>query len=132
VLSDTLAALVGGAYGKWCYAVGGSRRTAEGSAVFFLTTILCVAVPLLLLTSLDPPAAILIAVQTALAAALLEAVSPRGSDNVIVPLATYCLLVTLAPAAPDQLAPLLLGELMILALIALLAGRRARSAGGRP
>lgn len=131
VVSDTLAALIGSAYGRWTYGVGTGCRTVEGSAAFFLSTLLCVGLPLLVFTPLGPVAAVLIAVQTALVATLLEAVSLHGSDNLVAPLGTFCLLVALVPCTPDQVALLILAELAVLAPAALFAGQQARSAGGR-
>jgi len=123
VLSDALAALVGTAYGRTVYRVEADRRSVEGSVVFFLVTFLGVHIPLLLLTGIDPAASVLIGVQIALLVTLLEAVSIRGGDNLIVPLATYFLLVKMTPLPADQVALHIVAQLLIVGLIALLMWR---------
>ncbi|MCE7869488.1 hypothetical protein DYH09_03815 [bacterium CPR1] len=93
VLSDTLAALVGTAYGRHPYAVEQDTRSLEGSAVFFLTTFLGVHLPLLLMTDLDRRLIVLVALIMALLLTAFEAISLEGNDNLIVPLASYFMLV---------------------------------------
>jgi phytol kinase len=123
MVSDSLAALLGSEYGRRVYAVEGDRRSLEGSAVFLLTTFLAVHLPLLLLTDLERPATVLIAAQVALTVTILEGVSTGGSDNLVVPLATYFLLANLAPRDPAYVGRLLLAQLAILVLVGLLAWR---------
>ncbi|HTE19761.1 MAG TPA: hypothetical protein VK689_15455 [Armatimonadota bacterium] len=123
ILSDTLAAILGSAYGRWSYSVETSRRSAEGSAVFFMATFLCVHLPLLLLTPLDRLAGVLIGLQIALLVTSFEAISLRGSDNLIVPLATFYLLVKMTPYPATRIGLLILSELLILAVVALVAWR---------
>lgn len=123
ILSDTLAALLGSAYGRCSYPVETSRRSAEGSAVFFMATFLCVHLPLLLLSPLDRLTGVLIALQIALLVTSFEAISLRGSDNLIVPAATFYLLVKLTPYPAAKIGLLILSELLILAVVALVAWR---------
>jgi phytol kinase len=123
VISDTLAALLGSAYGRWTYAVEAGHRSLEGSAAFFLTTLLSVHLPLLLLTGIDRAASVLIGLQIALLVTSLEAISLRGNDNLIAPLATYYFLVKMTPYAAGWIGLQILAQLAILALIALLAWR---------
>lgn len=92
VVSDALAALVGGAYGRVRYRVESDRRSMEGSVVFFLATFLAVHLPLILMTSIDRRLSVVVAVQIALLVTLLEAISVQGNDNLIVPLGTFLLL----------------------------------------
>ena len=123
VFSDTAAALLGAAYGRHSYTVASDRRSIEGSAAFMLVTFLCVHVPLLLGTGIDRAASLLIAAQLALLVTSFEAISMRGNDNLVVPLATYYLLVKLTPSTADRIAVQLLVQLGLLAGMLLLAWR---------
>ena len=84
---DALAAVVGQRIGRRRYTVAGSTRSLEGSGVMFLVSWLATLVPLLLLAPepLAPGAAVGAAAMTALGAAVVEAVSPWGIDNLTVP-----------------------------------------------
>ena len=123
VVSDALAALVGSTYGRITYRVERDRRSMEGSAVFFLATFLAVHLPLLLLTDVDRDVCVLVAVQIALLVTILEAVSLGGADNLIVPIGTYLLLLELLPQPASTLLVQLLAQIVILALLFLLAWR---------
>ncbi|HSG47650.1 MAG TPA: hypothetical protein VLA43_07565 [Longimicrobiales bacterium] len=92
ILADPAAALVGLSYGRTKYSVEDHWRSAEGSAVFFLTTFLAVHLPLLLMGGVDPPHAVLVALLVAMVVTLLEAVSLHGSDNLTIPLSAFILL----------------------------------------
>jgi phytol kinase len=123
MVSDSLAALLGAEYGRRIYAVEGDRRSLEGSAVFLLTTFLAVHLPLLLATDLHRGATVLIAVQVALTVAILEGISTGGSDNLVVPLATFFLLANLVPRSWEYVGGLLLVQIGILLTVGLLAWR---------
>jgi phytol kinase len=84
---DALAAVVGRRIGQHRYTVAGSTRSLEGSAVMLLVGWVATLVPLLLLAPqpLDPVAAVGAAAATALGAAVVEAISPWGIDNLTVP-----------------------------------------------
>jgi len=92
---DALAAVLGRRFGRRCYAVLGSTRSLEGSAVMFLVGWVATLVPLLLLGSVSPLTAVWIAAATALGAAIIEAVSPWGIDNLTVPAVSALVLVLL-------------------------------------
>jgi phytol kinase len=92
---DALAALVGRRWGQHRYRLGASGRSWEGSTVMFAASAAVMFLTLLLLpgSSLSPYAppigvgrALLAALLGAGAAALVEAASPRGTDNLSVPL----------------------------------------------
>src|SRR5262245_57067229 len=92
---DALAALVGQRWGRHRYRLGSSGRSWEGSAVMFLASAVVIFLTLTFLpgSSLSPYAppigvgrALLAALLGAGAAALAEAASPRGTDNLSVPL----------------------------------------------
>ena len=124
VVSDTVAALVGTHYGRLTFSVeGGDRRSVEGSAVFFLATFLGVHLPLLLLTDADRAASVLIAVQVALIVTFFEAVCLFGSDNLVVPLATYFLLVKMTPRPAEWIAEQLAAQVALIAVVSAVALR---------
>ena len=92
---DALAALVGRRWGWHRYRLGASGRSWEGSAVMFVVSALVMFMALTILpgSRLSPSApsigvgrALLAALLGAGAAALAEAASPRGTDNLSVPL----------------------------------------------
>lgn len=123
VVSDTLAALVGSTYGRQAYEVETDRRSLEGSAVFLLTTFLLTHLPLLLMTDLDPLASVLISVQVAIIVTQFEAISLRGNDNLLVPIATFYLLIKMTPRSADHIGEQLIAQLVIIAIIGLVAWR---------
>lgn len=92
VAADSAAALLGSRYGKRTYSVEGERRTLEGSGVFLVTAFLSAHLPLVLLTDLNRGSCVLVALYVAVVATGLEALGRRGSDNLMVPLATFALL----------------------------------------
>ncbi|HEX2188343.1 MAG TPA: hypothetical protein VHG51_05560 [Longimicrobiaceae bacterium] len=124
VVSDTVAALVGTHYGRITYSVeADDRRSLEGSAVFFAATFLGVHLPLLLLTDTGRAASVLIALQVALIVTFFEAVCLYGSDNLVVPLATYFLLVKMAPRDAEWIGGQLAAQLALIAAVSWVALR---------
>ncbi|MEM8529292.1 MAG: phosphatidate cytidylyltransferase [Chloroflexota bacterium] len=94
---DALAALVGRRFGQHIYRIGQSTRSVEGSLTLFIVACITIwgALQFLPDSSLAPAAEPLSATQIvlatflgALAATIAEAVSPHGTDNLSVPLAT--------------------------------------------
>jgi len=92
---DALAALVGRRYGRHCYQIWGGERSLEGSTAMFAVSAATIFPALALLpgSSLCPYAAQIETTQVltaallgAGAATLAEAASPRGTDNLSVPL----------------------------------------------
>jgi len=131
VVSDTAAALFGARYGRITYFASTDRKSLEGSAAFFVTTWLGVHLTLLLLTDIGRGASVLIGLQLALIVTSFEGISLRGNDNLVVPLATYYLLVKMTPRPPGWIALQLAAELAILAIALLVAWRtRVLSASG--
>lgn len=123
IVSDTAAALFGSAYGRNTYTVESDRRSLEGSVAFFLTTFLAIHLPLLLMTGIERDVSVLIAVHVALLVTLVEGVSIRGSDNLLVPLSAYFLLARFA-SEPSQMIADHIGALVtILVLTGLVAWR---------
>lgn len=97
IVSDPAAALLGKVYGKTAYWVEEDRRSIEGSVSFFVTTFLIVHLPLLLMTELDRDVCVLLALHISLVVTLIEGVSLRGSDNLLIPLSAFYLLVRFTP-----------------------------------
>jgi len=125
VVSDTAAALLGRAYGRLAFFAASDRKSVEGSAAFFVATFLGVHLALLLLTGVARDASVLIALQLALIVTSFEAISLHGNDNLVVPIATYYLLVKLTPRPAESIALELAAELAML-LVALVLAWRTR------
>lgn len=90
-LADPAAALVGTFYRRRRYHIVGGTKSLEGSLAFFGVVLVCAAGALLLAgTSLV--AAVLVAVLLGLVTTLIENLSWRGLDNLLVPLGSCVLL----------------------------------------
>lgn len=83
-VADTAAAMVGHRWGERRYAVGEGYRTLEGTAAFFVLALAIFLGGLLLDGRVSPLWAV--AVVGAVATTAVEAVSLRGSDNLLIPL----------------------------------------------
>ena len=91
--SDSSAALTGMAYGRRKYLVEGeSRKSIEGSVIFFMCTFFIVEIMLLLFTALTRIDCILLALLIAVLVTHFEAISLHGTDNLFVPLGTVFIL----------------------------------------
>ncbi len=91
-VADTFAALIGEEYGKKRFRAWKGRKSAEGSATFFLAAFFCVHVPVLLLTETPRLESLLIAVDLAMMVMMAEAAAWWGLDNLIIPLLSFALL----------------------------------------
>ena len=131
IVSDAAAALLGTAYGTVTYSVEEDRRSLEGSISFLVITFLVVHLPLLLMTDIDRGVSVILAVLISLIVTLLEGVSLRGSDNLIVPMATFYLLMRFTSEGFGIITTHLLTLLSILALVSLfgLTSRFLRTSG---
>jgi phytol kinase len=98
---DALAALIGRYFGKLKYTFWKHTRSLEGSLAFFIFSFAAVFLTLRLsfLYSLNPSFLLLpthklffLSAAASLAAASVEAISPRGTDNLTVPLTAACVL----------------------------------------
>ncbi|MFQ5844664.1 MAG: diacylglycerol/polyprenol kinase family protein [Planctomycetota bacterium] len=85
MLADPAAALVGLRYGRHRYRVPGGDKSVEGSAAFFVVAFGCAAIPLVGAGGGLPSLAAIAAF--ALTLTVVEALSSRGLDNLLVPLA---------------------------------------------
>lgn len=91
-LADAVAAVLGSVYGKMPYEGMGGKKSVEGSVAFFTVAFFAVHVPLLLYSRLERPQTLFVSLDIALVVTLLEAVSWRGLDNLIIPLGGLLLL----------------------------------------
>jgi phytol kinase len=94
-LCDAASALVGTRYGRRLFQVEEGSKSVEGVVVFVVTAWLVSLMAFLLLTDIGRGEVILLAFITAAFAALLEAASWRGLDNLFIPLGLYFLLANL-------------------------------------
>jgi len=124
VVSDALAALLGTRYGAHTYPVAGGLKSIEGSAIFLAITFIGVHLPLLLLTDIGRAESVMISLQLALLATSFEAISQRGNDNLVVPLATFYLLLKLTPASWQGIAVQLAAQIALLGAVLWLAHAR--------
>ena len=97
-IADAAAALIGCNYGLHPYRTAAGRKSLEGSAAFLLCTFLLTEIPLLFI-HLPPGTAIFIALTLAASMTLIEALSWRGLDNLLLPLTSFALLSLLLRAA---------------------------------
>jgi phytol kinase len=129
-LADTASAVVGTCYGVTRYS--GARKSLEGSAAFAVAAFFCVHVPLLVWSSVGRTECVLVAATFALLVMLLEGVSSRGRDNLVIPLGGYFLLRGLAGLDVAALLPRLAVTVALVLMVILLhvcAARQGRAAG---
>lgn len=85
---DAFAAIIGKRWGRRKYTFAGSTRSIEGSIAMFVFSFVSVFIVLMLMEQLrgvDVLWAFVFALVTAAAATLVESISLRGLDNLIVP-----------------------------------------------
>lgn len=116
-LSDAAAAVAGSSYGRLHYTIEDGQKSLEGSAIFFLVTLILAMVFLLLLSDVSRGGVILLALITAAFATVVEADSWRGFDNYFVPVGVLLLLNAHMDSAPWFLGLLALGFLVAFSLI---------------
>ncbi len=85
-LSDAAAALAGSSYGRRFFPIEDGQKSVEGSAIFFLVTLLISMICLLLLSDVARANVVFISFVVAAFATLVEADSWRGYDNLFLPL----------------------------------------------
>lgn len=88
-LADAVGALVGVNYGRARYTAGNGHKSVEGSLAFFLVAFFSTHVPLLLGGQVGRAECLLIGLLLGLLVMLLEAVCGHGTDNLLVPLASF-------------------------------------------
>jgi phytol kinase len=92
VLADTAASLIGCRHGFRRYHVLGECKSLEGSLAFLMTAFLIGALGLSLFGSVGIMVSLVVALAFALPATLVEAVAGKGTDNFLVPFATFVLI----------------------------------------
>jgi len=92
VFADTAAALVGKRYPWLKYEVWGMQKTLSGSLAFFVTALLCIYLPLLLIGHYQFLNIWVFGLMAAYTVTLIEAISPFGLDNLSIPLSVFFLL----------------------------------------
>jgi phytol kinase len=116
-LADAFAALVGVRYGKAHYSASEGIKSVEGSFFFFLTSFMCVHIPLLLATDYPKAQVLLVALLVSLLVTLFEAIAWKGLDNLFIPLGGYLILVKYI-TYPSYILILFLVALMAISLVA--------------
>ena len=86
--ADTAASLIGQRYGRLHYKIMKSIRSVEGSLAFGLITFLIVLISLYVFTDVAGYSSIAVALGTGFIVTIVEAISPKGLDNVFVPVST--------------------------------------------
>jgi phytol kinase len=122
-LADGVAAILGSIYGKVPYEGIGGNKSVEGSVAFFIAAFFAVHIPLLLSSQLSRPQTLLVALDIALVVTLLEAVSWRGLDNLVIPLGVLLLLHVYTTLPVRLLVYRLIAALVLLAFVLLYRSR---------
>lgn len=126
-LADAVAAVVGVQYGRTHYSTDEAHKSLEGSVAFFTVAFLATHIPLLLFTATGRLESVLIGLIFGVVVMLLEAVSLRGTDNLLIPFGGYLLLAGLLQKSPRDLAMALAVTLLLLGLVVGLRKRRTLS-----
>ncbi|HEY76646.1 MAG TPA: hypothetical protein G4O00_10790 [Thermoflexia bacterium] len=95
---DALAAVVGRRWGRRKFRVPGGHRTLEGSLTFLVVAWVATALPLAFVSGTPFPGwqALPVALAVAVGTAVVEAISPWGTDNLTVPAVAALILRTAA------------------------------------
>ncbi|MGH7944105.1 MAG: diacylglycerol/polyprenol kinase family protein, partial [Opitutaceae bacterium] len=120
--ADAAGALVGHRWGRLRYQAVESTKSFEGSTAVFAVTWICAAVVLAGLGGVTAERALLVGMVMALFAALVEAVSWRGLDNLLVPLVAFAQMKIYPELTAAQL--LARGVVMVLLVLFMLNWRR--------
>ena len=92
--ADSIAALVGVRYGRYNMAQHEEEETKsrEGSIMFFIVAFICTLIPLQLMSEVGRTEVLVISFLIGILAAMIEAVTRKGNDNLMLPLLTYSIL----------------------------------------
>ncbi|MCL1787971.1 MAG: hypothetical protein FWG38_08270, partial [Defluviitaleaceae bacterium] len=92
--ADSIAALIGTSYGRYNMAghAEEAAKSREGSVMFFIVAFMCALIPLQLMTDIGRPEVLVISFLIGILAAMIEAVTRNGNDNLLLPLFTYSFL----------------------------------------
>jgi phytol kinase len=100
--ADAAAALIGVFYGRTFYTSVDGTKSLEGSLAFLIVAWVCSYVPLMLFGELGATMCLLASSALASSMMLLEALSPRGIDNILVSLGSMLVLKIAIHAALPQ------------------------------
>jgi phytol kinase len=131
-LADAAAALIGARCGTHRFGGAAKAKTLEGSAAFFAVAVPCTFVPLWCWTGRGMAATLLLSLNVALLATLVEALSSCGLDNLTVPCAVLLFLHALADLDGGTLAACLVAIAGVLALLTHRCVRGARAFAAAP
>lgn len=123
-IADSVGALVGVRYGFARYQTDEGLKSAEGSIAFFTAAFLTCHVPLLLYSQTGRVETLLIGLIAGILVMLLEAISWRGQDNLIIPIGMFILLKLYLPMSTTALLSRLV---VILALVGFVLFWRKRT-----
>ena len=127
-LADAAAALVGTRRGAHVFRRPGREKSIEGSVAFFLVALPCAYLPLRVWSGGGWVAMLLLSLNLALPATLVEALSWSGLDNLTVPLAVFLLLRMLRGCDIAYLMACLAVTAGVMALLAYHCARRSGAA----
>ena len=119
-LGDPAAALAGRRFARAYAYVWGTRRSIEGSMVACVVSSATSIVVLLVSGGADAPSLVLTALAVGVAVALAEATSPRGLDNVAIPVVAA--IVVNVSVAPWRLAAIV-ATLLVVSVAGLIRDR---------
>jgi dolichol kinase/uncharacterized membrane protein len=91
--ADSIAALVGVTYGRYNMAQREEEtKSREGSVMFFIVAFICTLIPLQLMSEVGRTEVLVISFLIGILAAIIEAVTRKGNDNLMLPILTYSIL----------------------------------------
>lgn len=91
--ADAMGAVIGKRWGRHRYeVVPGHFRSLEGSAAFFIVSLVCISVPLAVGMGVDPLRALAVGLLVSTLSTAYESVSVHGLDNLLVPFGTLLFL----------------------------------------
>lgn len=122
-LADSASALTGSIIGKNTYQTSGASKSLEGSLAFFLTALLCTALPLHFCSELPWEKLVLLSLTVALFTTAVEGASGHGSDNLLIPIGSFLLLDYYMGLSGQQL---LIRSCALIALLAILLTTRRK------
>ncbi|MEN9545093.1 MAG: hypothetical protein RLZZ598_1926 [Pseudomonadota bacterium] len=118
-LSDAAAAVIGTQYGRRWFGGAARTKSVEGTVTFFVITWMLAVAILIQATPVPRPNVVALATVVAAMAAVIEAESWHGLDNLFVPVGVHILLMIWGEANP-----LILGTIALSWLVALSAASR--------
>jgi phytol kinase len=113
-LADPAAAIVGSRYGSLQYVTRDGHKSLEGSLAFFIVSFLGTSGALLVAAPTADVAAPGVALTLALLLTLVEAISWRGLDNLLIPVTGFIFLESLMAS---NLVALLVSVLLVAAIL---------------